>query len=1109
MADLSLALLGTFEAVYDGRPLTKFRTKAVQALLIYLVCRREQAHAREALMALLWPELPTKSAQSSFRHALYHLRQTIPDVAGIDGVEVPFLLVERKTVQVNPDGRFQCDSISFEAGSTQKAAIAELETAVALYRADFLTDFYLPGSPNFENWVQTRRTDYQRQLLDALARLTDDQIKRGNFEQAEGYARRQLEIDNLREEAHQQLMVLLSCSGRRTAALTHYQTLYQLLQDELGILPSAATQALVETIRCDHLGQGLKGDDLKTEQEGRSGLVPNNLPPQATPFIGRQTELLALDELLAEGQTRLVIILGAGGMGKTRLSLAVAESQLGQGRFPQGIYFVPLAGLSESSRIMPAIIKALMIRLERGEAQFLNYFRNKEMLLVLDNFEHLLDGADLVKRLLQAAPKLQILISSRERLHLQGEQVYLIQGMALDESAVIDDARAFFLQAARRHHPDFIAVGEDLRSLNHICRLVEGMPLALELAAAWVDLLTLEDIRGEIQRNLAFLKSDLRDIPARHRSMQAVFDTSWQQLTARLKEVLGAAAVFRGSFTRAAAAAVAQASIADLAALVNKSLLSFDHEANRYHIHELLRQYSLTRISAAAARDRHCAYYLDLLVRQSPNLTGVDQDKTEAVLETEMNNIRAAFNHALRIKRLDNFVLLMRTLAQFYDNNNRLLEGIYFFDHIRTALSAAPDTHPRLLFWATALQVNALHALGHNTDSDQLWLVGQKLLVDQEARNLDIRSEKAFAAYIDGHALYGDQPGQARELLQQSYELALEIGDLHLAGKALIAYARAARNQGDLTAAEATAVNSLTLFQTVSDPIWVFSAQILLGELAGIAGRYDEAEQRLLSTVLAARQNHSYSIEYALVKLQMVYFFSGRFKEAAPLLAESRQLNEESGFTWGLARTSVCLGLLHLHEGRYTKALEEGQKALNLGQQHRLDFFTCEALTLLAQVQLALGNYWAVKQNLQESDRLCPNRSVGKQTFVAGNHLYWGIVEAALGQTAAAQQHLLSELAGAGERKDKLNLANALAAAAFLYAMKNESVSAVELYTLAQQHPFVANSRWFADVVGKRVTAVRALLSPEAAMAAAARGETLDMWETADSLRERMASGEC
>ena len=366
MGNLSMAFLGSFTAVYDERPLAHFRTKATQALLIYLAAQPDFPHNREKLMTLLWPGMPQKSARANLRQALHQLRRVIPTVDDALGEEVPFVVANWQTIQVNPDGRFHLDILQFEA-LTDSPEVEDWETAVSLYQGDFLSDFYLPDSSDFESWAQSRRADLRRRLLDTLGELTDHHLGEENFEQAEQVARQQLAIDNLREEAHRQLMMVLARNGRRTDALIHYQTLCQLLQGELGIAPSSETEALVEAIRGDNLKKEAKHETLHA--------LPHNLPAQATPFIGRQAELTELNDLLTDSQTRLVTILGAGGMGKTRLSLAVAERQLTTQKFAHGVFFVSLAGLNESDRIVSAIAEAMQIRLEKGEAQLLNYLR--------------------------------------------------------------------------------------------------------------------------------------------------------------------------------------------------------------------------------------------------------------------------------------------------------------------------------------------------------------------------------------------------------------------------------------------------------------------------------------------------------------------------------------------------------------------------------------------------------------------------------------------------------------------------------------------------------------------------------------------------------------
>jgi tetratricopeptide (TPR) repeat protein len=406
----------------------------------------------------------------------------------------------------------------------------------------------------------------------------------------------------------------------------------------------------------------------------------------------------------------------------------------------------------------------------------------------------------------------------------------------------------------------------------------------------------------------------------------------------------------------------------------------------------------------------------------------------------------------------------------------------------------------RILFWATALQVNTLGGLGHRQKADQLWSIAQTYLANLTSQDRDSRAEQAFASYVEGYNLYIQQPNKARQLLLQSHDLALELGDLKLAAAALWVIGLIARNQGDLHKAEATAAKILSLSQTLNDRRSIILAQILLGELAKIDGRYEEAEQQLSAAITAARQ-YRLSIAYGLSKLQMVYIFSGQFRKARPLLAEDRLLNEEAGYTWGVARNNICLGLLHLHEGgRYAEVQKLGEQTLYMGREHVIDYFICDALLLLAQVDIALGNYVAAQERLQECDSICASRPVGMPTYIAGNDLYWGIIAAASGETAAAQQYINSELEIAIQRKSWLNLANALAAIAFLYVAKNEAAAALETYELAKQHPFVANSHWFEEVVGRHIADIAATLPPESIQAIQKREGYLDLWKIAEEL---------
>jgi DNA-binding SARP family transcriptional activator len=256
VSGLSLSLLGAFAASLNGRSVRRFRSNKVQALLIYLAVENRQVHRRDFLMELLWPGLPQRSAQVNLRQTIRLLKETIPALtAGHSGTQtVPFLLADRQTVQVHPDGRYELDVATFTHLLKGKPTPAELEQAVALYRGDFLADFYLPDSSMFEEWAAARREALRRMALDALERLADYHLQGLNYDMAEQDTRRQLEIDPLRESAYRQLMAVLAQSGRRRAAISHYETLRQLLQSELGIAPSTKTIELYEQIKDDKVG---------------------------------------------------------------------------------------------------------------------------------------------------------------------------------------------------------------------------------------------------------------------------------------------------------------------------------------------------------------------------------------------------------------------------------------------------------------------------------------------------------------------------------------------------------------------------------------------------------------------------------------------------------------------------------------------------------------------------------------------------------------------------------------------------------------------------------------------------------------------------------------
>ncbi|HXQ38741.1 MAG TPA: AAA family ATPase, partial [Anaerolineales bacterium] len=394
-----------------------------------------------------------------------------------------------------------------------------------------------------------------------------------------------------------------------------------------------------------------------------SQLVSSNLPVPLTSIIGREHEMRAIIQQIQDPACRLLTLTGPGGVGKTRLALEVAH-RLNES-FKNGAPFVSLVGTSTSEFIVPAIAEAVGFVFSGAtelKVQLFNHFKEQQMLLILDNLEHLLSGIQLLDDLLEYAPGIKLLTTSREQLNLRAEWVFEVQGLPVSSHIELDDlesnsAAALFIQRARQTDVNFTPRAENLPSITRICQLVDGLPLGLELAATWVRMMSLPEVAREIERSMDFLTTTARDASPRHRSMRAVFDYSWNLLSTEERQVMRKLSVFRGGFTRAAAEKVAGATLPLLSALLDKSLVR-RNESGRYDLHELLRQYANVQLRAEEQEEQavcegHAEFYLSLLEAHKPMLQSRRQRDALAELSSETDNIRAAWDEAVSSRRLD------------------------------------------------------------------------------------------------------------------------------------------------------------------------------------------------------------------------------------------------------------------------------------------------------------------------------------------------------------------------------------------------------------------------------------------------------------------------
>lgn len=640
----------------------------------------------------------------------------------------------------------------------------------------------------------------------------------------------------------------------------------------------------------------------------------SNLPVAITPFLGREMELLEITARLQDPACRLLTLVGPGGIGKTRLALAAAQQLLDTsfwlldpkqvlGRqalkaksqnphFPDGIFFVPLADVLTADRLATTIASVLHFTLFRRDEeplqQLTHYLADKRLLLVLDNFEHLVAGANLVTTLLTQSPGLKVLTTSRERLNLQSEWLLEVPGLLYAQAGSVTQmaecsAVQLFVQSARRVKADFCVDEQNKAAVARICTLVEGLPLALELAAAWLRVLSCQDIVTEIEQSFTILTATQRDLPARHRSVRSLFDTSWALLSDEERAVLQRLAVFRGGFRREAAAAVAGAALPLLLTLVDKSLLRSEG-AGRFSMHELVRQFAAEALRTQAAvadgvYERHLTYYTHWLQQQRARLHRKHQKQVLGEILGDLENVRAAWLRALEQQQMGAVDAALDTLADVYELCGWFHEG-------------------EALFTAAVTRVQGV------TTEPWRCLLG--------------RLQARMGFFAQRLAKYAS----AKQLLQRTRDDLQTLNDPVATSYCLNCLGEIARIEGDYAEAERCLTESIALCRTHGDPQLLSRAFNLLGIVHGVRGRHEEA-QRLFcdSLALCEAGEEQLGIAKALNNLGIMAYFAGDYTAAHSFYQRSLAINQDLGHQYDTALALSNLGLVAQKQAYYNDAV--------------------------------------------------------------------------------------------------------------------------------------------------------------------------------------------
>ncbi len=981
MARLSLSLLGPFQVFLDDEPVVDFATDKVRALLVYLAVEADRPHRRDTLAGLLWPDQPEHKARQNLRQALSYLRQTLGERSDAEheGQDVsPFLLVTRQTVQFNAASGHWLDIAAFKTlaqdckthrHSRPKTCLPctrRMEQMATLYQGDFLDQFFLSDSALFEEWALLEREKLHRQATDALSHLINYYEQRGDYAQARQYAWQQVELEPWREEAHRHLMWLLAFDGQRSAALAQYETCRRALAEELNVEPTNETMTLYERIRAG--------------EEFRPSTPLHNLPPSPTSFVGRKTELDELADLLADPDCRLATLVGPGGVGKTRLALQTAADHVGA--FTHGVYFVPLGPVSSTEFLLPALADALHFSFQSQQApkeQLLNYLREKELLIVLDSLEHILEASEFLVEILRHAPDVVLLTTSRERLNLQEEWVYEIEGLTYPEDEItngpgIYTAIDLFQQRASQANRHFALSQDQAPHVAHICQLVAGIPLGIELAAAGVTVRSCQEIAQEIERNLDILTTRLRNVPQRHQSIRATFEHSWNLLPQEEQIVFTKLSVFRGGFHRQAAEQIADASLPILSALVNKSLLRFD-SSERYQIHGLLRQYAAEKLeNQTRVEASHSSYYAAFLQEQEKALKGENQQKASQAIGAEIDNVRSAWHWALaQLANPQNKKLALAIIQQsltslylFYTIQDRYQEGEKVFGQAVTALrnSAVAGEEELVLGQLLAHQGKCCEFTTHSDKAQRLFEKSLAIF-----NRLDARRETALPLLGLGYMahLKGEYT-QATQYFQDSLTIYEKMEDRWGIANVLNNLCLVARRQGAFLKAKERCQKSLAIRREIGDQKGIASSLNNLGLIYCATGEYGEAQEVLQEALDICRQlDYKTGIANAFTCLCQAAFRLGDVEAAEQFSYGSLEIYQDIGDRWGVAIAYNNLGHIAMELGNSTRAQHLYQKSIAVYRQIGIRSGLANTLGNLGEVCYNLGKYAQARHYLHEA----------------------------------------------------------------------------------------------------------------------------------------------
>ncbi len=957
-------LLGDFRVTVGDRSIGEEQwhlKKAASLIKLLALAPGHQLH-REQASDFLWPDLRPEAATNNLHQALHVARRTLEPPAP-PGAASRYLQLRGGRLALCAQGELWIDVEAFEEATALARHTLEpaaFRAAIELYRGELLPQ------DRYEGWVERRRAELRGAYLSLLLELAGLYEERGQFGEAIAALSRLVAQEPTQEEAHAGLMRLYALSGRPHQALVQYASLREILSRVLDKDPGDDTRRLYQEIRVGSFPRAAPARSPSSAagrppEEEPAASSRHNLPGSLTSFVGREREMLELKRALS--MTRLLTLTGMGGVGKTRFALEAARELVGA--YPDGVWLVELAPLSEGVLVPQAVAQALGVSEQPGLSvtqTLSDHLRPRRALLVLDNCEHLIDAAALLAdALLKACPKLRVLATSREPLGVPGEVVWAVPALSLPngggdrepdtvEGLMRTEAVRLFVDRTRSRLPDFELTQENAGAVSRVSRKLEGLPLAIELAAARMGALAVEQVAQRLEDSLGLLTGGSRTLEPRQRTLRATLAWSYGLLSDAERALFARLSVFAGGWTPAAAeevcsgAGIEREDVVDvLSTLVDKSLVVAGARVEaevRYRMLEPVRQYGRERLeedeTAERVRERHIEYYLALA-------EGADAGKGESSdlrsgrplawfkqMESEHGNLRAALSWSLEEdtgidggRAAELGLRLAVALWWFWHTHEHQIEGRRYLERAVSRTSGDPTT-TRLR--ARALSGASWLALYQADIEASKTLIGESLSLYRELGDKEgIASGLTDLGYVAVVGQRDDIPLQA--VIEELMELKPHVKNRNTLGYLLILEGIIAASQRDWERSVALHEESLDLFRQIDDTQGIITCGGHLGLLAMIQGKNERA-LRLLRESL----RHGWEADAKVIIQTTLHGLAGVAASLGQPLHAARLWGTVEGMqeAYGVYRAPVTLQITD-YEGRLAAARSQVDESYWLG----------------------------------------------------------------------------------------------------------------------------------------------------------------------------------